>query len=116
VSIYDIDDDGVKAGKPLGLQLSKVLVSQPLGMPNLSSLQSVDLPFHGNVQPSADDVTVMPYIGIVDLVGELDTNNVNIQPWTSNKSSRGFIVRGAVRKRRNAVPICDLWLMQCSCS
>jgi hypothetical protein len=97
--VYDINDDGVKAGKPLGLRLSNLLLTQPLGLTDLSALQSVDLPFHGNVRASADDVTRMPYIGFVDLVGGLDTNNVNIQPWTSKGSSRGFIVRGAVSTR-----------------
>jgi hypothetical protein len=99
VSVYEINDDGVKTDKLIALRLSNVLVTQPLGMPDLSTLRSVDLPFHGNIQASADDVTIMPYVGLVDLVGGLDTNNVNIQPWTSKGSSRGFIVRGAVSTR-----------------
>lgn len=91
VSVYDIDESGVASGQPVVLQLSRLLVMQPLEQDFLG-LQSIDLPFHGSVQVSAADVSIMPYVGIVDLVGELDSSNVNIQPWPG----KGFIVRGAV--------------------
>jgi hypothetical protein len=90
--VYDIDVSGVEKKQPVALQLSQLLLMQPLQRQDMSSLQSVDLPFHGNMQVGAADVAVMPYVGIVNLVGELDTSNVNIQPW----SNKGFFVRGAV--------------------
>lgn len=92
VSVYDIDVSDVASKKRVALQLSKLLVMQPLDLQDLSGLQLIDLPLHGNVQVSAADVTIMPYIGIVDLVGALDSSNVNIQPWSDKK----FIIRGAV--------------------
>eukprot|EP00883_Tetradesmus_obliquus_P003960 jgi/Sobl393_1/14275/SZX72377.1 len=90
MSVYNIDVSGVVSSEPVALQLDRLLVMQPLEQA-ISGLQSIDLPFHGNVQVSAADVSVMPYVGIVDLVGALDTSNVNIQPWPG----KGFIIRGA---------------------
>jgi hypothetical protein len=94
--VYDVDVSGVASKQRVALQLSNLLLMQPLQVQNLSGLQSVDLPFHGNVRVGAADVATMPYVGIVNLVGVLDTSNVNIQPW----SGKGFIVRGAVSETR----------------
>lgn len=78
--------------RAVALEMSHILVMEPLGLPRLEDIQSADLPLVGNVQLSTADITPMPYVGDVDLIGELDSSNVNVQEWPS----KGFLVRGSV--------------------
>eukprot|EP00878_Enallax_costatus_P007068 GHUV01007407.1.p1 GENE.GHUV01007407.1~~GHUV01007407.1.p1 ORF type:complete len:480 (+),score=85.04 GHUV01007407.1:927-2366(+) len=101
VSMYDIKISGPSRNRTIALQLSKVFLTLPFNMSDFSALSSVDLPWHGNLALSAGDVTALPYIGMVDLIGDLDSSNVNIQGWRD----KGFIVRGSVSMTVVAIAI-----------
>eukprot|EP00879_Flechtneria_rotunda_P012921 GHRR01013494.1.p1 GENE.GHRR01013494.1~~GHRR01013494.1.p1 ORF type:complete len:1269 (+),score=413.90 GHRR01013494.1:1918-5724(+) len=90
VLVHNIGVTGGGKQRRVALRLASVFMTLPLGA-KASDVRSVDLPLHGNVAVATADVTVLPYVGKVDLIGDLDSNSVNIQEWPG----RGFIIRGS---------------------
>lgn len=102
VSVYSVVID---LGGPDGasepsvtLKLSSVMMTLPLGV-ELKGVRSIDLPLVGSVQVAPSDVTVIPYVGDVDLIGEQDWSNINIQ-----QSDAGFVIKGSVSGDRSWWP------------
>lgn len=87
VTVHDIKVKGLSS---VSLQLTHVLLTPPLGI-QLADVRSVDLPMYGSVGVSAADVTLLPYVGRLELISSLDGGNANIQ-----QAPGGFIVRGSV--------------------
>jgi hypothetical protein len=96
VMVHSISLSSQGKGRQVSLQLQHLLLTPPLGL-TLDRLQSVDLPFHGRVAVGHRDVTVLPYVGEMDLVGPGGDNNANIQQTDS-----GFIIRGLVSEGASA--------------
>lgn len=87
--MFDINVSG-SGSKSVGLQLSQVLLTPPLGL-QLADIRSADLPLVGSVSVTASDVTLLPYVGRVGLIGTISPGNVNIQA-----APGGFVIKGSV--------------------
>jgi len=87
--MFDINVSG-SGSKSVALQLSQVLLTPPLGL-QLSDIRSADLPLVGSVAVTASDVTLLPYVGRVGLIGTIAPGNVNIQA-----APGGFVIKGSV--------------------
>jgi hypothetical protein len=87
VVVFNVDTSS--SGR-VGLQLSSVLLTPPLGW-SLKGLNSLDLPLLGNVGAQDRDLGLLPYVGAVDTIGTLDASNALIQP-----APGGFVIRGSV--------------------
>ena len=90
VLVHDVAVSGQGKGRKVVLKLKHLLLTQPLEA-SLDDLQSVDLPLHGPVAAGRRDVTELPYVGDMDLLGTGSDSNGNIQETPS-----GFVIRGLV--------------------
>jgi hypothetical protein len=82
------------------LHLEHVMVLLPEDGASVVEMQMLDLPLVGNMQATAGDVTVVPYVGEVKMAGESDVSNVQLMPWRGTGGNKGFIARGAVSERQ----------------
>eukprot|EP00878_Enallax_costatus_P007844 GHUV01008209.1.p1 GENE.GHUV01008209.1~~GHUV01008209.1.p1 ORF type:complete len:884 (+),score=200.25 GHUV01008209.1:802-3453(+) len=101
VSLWDVSMNGVMGKRNVSLRLSRIAMTLPSNMTSAAGLQSIDLPLVGKLSVGAKDVMVMPYIGNVDLVSELDYTNVDMQQWPG----KGFIIRGSSMTDPHCQPI-----------
>lgn len=88
--MHSLEVKGSGAGRSVHLELRHVLLTPPLGT-SLTGLASADLPILGQVVLSAADVTLLPYVGHVDVISTIHSFNANIQ-----QAPGGFIIRGSV--------------------
>jgi hypothetical protein len=100
ITVFDVVVSSA-GSRSIALQLSNILCSAVLSPPistegipaelSLTSLQSVDVPLLGNVAVSASDVIAIPYVGMVDFIGNIHPYNVVIL-----QTLDGFVIRGSV--------------------
>lgn len=95
LSLHDILLSPDATISKVSLVLKHLLIMPPLGIP-LANLHSADLPLHGSVFVTSNDVTSLPYVGKVDLISELDSSNAVIQ----QAGPVGVLVRGSVSEGR----------------
>jgi hypothetical protein len=83
--------------RSIALQLSTILLTPPISTEgvlaerSLTDIRSVDAPLLGNVAVSGRDVSALPYVGMVDSIGNIHPHNAVIL-----QTRDGFVIRGSV--------------------
>eukprot|EP00877_Chromochloris_zofingiensis_P002085 jgi/Chrzof1/11878/Cz06g13090.t1 len=106
VAVYALE---LSATLSVTASMQNLYVAVPTGY-RLTDLDKIDLPKHGHVSVTPESrqiIEQMPYIGKVDLIGDLDYGNVAI-----TQTPDGFVIRGTVSQWLHLLVMFSTWLQQ----